>query len=108
MTKPLSGQFVTETIGWAHSSGTTGWILIPGTIVALGTIVIVLAVVARHADQAQGPPFDPSDTMHLLAAAAPGGLQQVFTINDEKGIATANDKRIVLVAEGRVPVLQGC
>ncbi|KAJ7701937.1 hypothetical protein B0H17DRAFT_1128147 [Mycena rosella] len=95
MTIPTTGTIYTQTIGWMHLTGTSAWVLlscsvsfnvtrewlIPGTLVALITIVVVIVAVAQHQSAGAPPshPFDPGDTMQLMVAAAAGGLDNLFT-----------------------------
>ncbi|KAJ6477226.1 hypothetical protein DFH09DRAFT_1467888 [Mycena vulgaris] len=96
MTVPIDGLFSTQTVGWLHASATTFWVQIPGTLVALITILVVLAAVAQHHGDSIGKPFDPSNAMHLLAASAAGGLQDVFNGTEEKDIQAVEDVNIIL------------
>ncbi|KAJ6607597.1 hypothetical protein B0H10DRAFT_2227708 [Mycena sp. CBHHK59/15] len=49
MSIATSGILRTETLGWAYVSGTTQWVLLPGTFIAFATVVLVLVVLHRHA-----------------------------------------------------------
>jgi hypothetical protein len=44
---PSKGFLYSEMVGWTHVSVTTFWVLIPGTILALITILVVLVAVAH-------------------------------------------------------------
>lgn len=99
------GMFSTQSVGWIHTTTTTFWVLIPGTIVALATIVIVLMAVAQTGGEPLGERFDPTNVMHLLAASAAGGLQHLFTGTGEKDIEGVRNANIVLESiPGRGPV----
>ncbi|KAJ7843458.1 hypothetical protein B0H13DRAFT_2364744 [Mycena leptocephala] len=47
MAVPSKGFLYSELVGWTHVSATTFWVLIPGTILALITILVVLVAAAR-------------------------------------------------------------
>ncbi|KAJ7076646.1 hypothetical protein B0H15DRAFT_863429 [Mycena belliarum] len=89
MMKPTTGVFRTETLGWMYASSTTRWVLVPGTLLALATIFVVMFALYRHAGDLAGDSdrFDPSDPLHLVAAAAAGGLNNAF-----KGIGVKDMK----------------
>ncbi|KAJ7347540.1 hypothetical protein DFH08DRAFT_161845 [Mycena albidolilacea] len=106
MTVPIDGLHSTQTVGWLHASATTFWVQIPGTLVALVTIFVVLAAVAKHHGEPIDESFDPSNAMHLLAASAAGGLHDVFHGTEEKNIRAVEDLNIVLSSlPGRGPAL---
>ncbi|KAJ7232628.1 hypothetical protein B0H12DRAFT_1328025 [Mycena haematopus] len=95
-----NGVLFTQTVGWQHTSAATFFVLIPGTIVGLLTIVIVLAAVAQQADDLGD--FDPADAMHLMSASASGGLHELFTGKHR----TVENVNIVLESQpGRRPAL---
>ncbi|KAJ7884616.1 hypothetical protein B0H14DRAFT_3432335 [Mycena olivaceomarginata] len=78
MTVPSKGFLYSEMVGWTHVSATSFWVLIPGTILTLITILVVLVAVAHHAGDAVGEPFDPA--MHrspAFSAGDPGNLCDV-------------------------------
>ncbi|KAJ7645180.1 hypothetical protein DFH06DRAFT_1301184 [Mycena polygramma] len=100
MSASSRGLFHTEAVGWGHVSLATFLELIPGTIVAFATILIVLLAVAHHAGDPDGEYFDPSDPMHLVLVSAAGGLDGVFRGTGEHDIETAESVRIVL---GTIP-----
>ncbi|KAJ7506105.1 hypothetical protein B0H11DRAFT_1974779 [Mycena galericulata] len=97
MTLSTEGNFTTNIAGWASASASTFWVLLPGTIIALITILIVLRAIAEHSGDSTGPPFDPSNPMHLLAASASGGLHDLFT-GRGKDTEEAEDVRIILTS----------
>ncbi|KAJ7192566.1 hypothetical protein GGX14DRAFT_594393 [Mycena pura] len=101
-----TGVFSSDTFGWIHESATAGWVLLPGLIVALVTISVVLTAVAKHASYGEHPPFDPSNSRHLIAAAAAGGLHGTFTSTEEEDIRRAESYSVVLgYIPGRGPAL---
>ncbi|KAJ7906893.1 hypothetical protein B0H13DRAFT_2333038 [Mycena leptocephala] len=51
---PTQGVLHTETFGWAYGSQSTRWVLVPGTLIALATILIVALALYRHAGISQG------------------------------------------------------
>ncbi|KAJ7801957.1 hypothetical protein B0H14DRAFT_2894061 [Mycena olivaceomarginata] len=75
MTRPTHGTYYTQTIGWTYTSA-TGWVLVPGTFIALSTIILVMVALYRHGGEIPKDThsFDPSNPLHLIAAAASGGL----------------------------------
>ncbi|KAJ7625171.1 hypothetical protein B0H17DRAFT_1218861 [Mycena rosella] len=98
LTVPTSGTIFTQTMGWTRLSARSTWVLVPGTLVALTTIIVVVVAIAQHAGD---PPtrrdlFNPSDAMHLVAAAAAGGLSDVFTGTSEEAIKDGERVTVVL------------
>ncbi|KAJ7865122.1 hypothetical protein B0H14DRAFT_3600628 [Mycena olivaceomarginata] len=101
------GSFDTEFLGWEISI-TTSLVQIPGTLIAIATIYIVLAAVARHSGDQKGKAFDPANTLDLVSASAIGGLCDVFTGTEEDRIKESEAIHIVLEdVEGRGPMFQG-
>ncbi|KAJ7166194.1 hypothetical protein C8R46DRAFT_295268 [Mycena filopes] len=102
MSIPTNGTFHTETLGWAYPAGTARWVLIPGTLIALATIAVVVVAVYRHTGEI--PPesnrFDPSNPLHLMAAAAAGGLSNTFRGLNRKDIHEGAKLDVVL---GSIP-----
>ncbi|KAJ7441106.1 hypothetical protein FB451DRAFT_1569312 [Mycena latifolia] len=79
--RTLHGTFRTETLGWTYASTTTQWILLPGTFIAIATIVMVLVALHRHPGDihsGDSGPLDLSNPLHLIAAAAAGRLENTF------------------------------
>ncbi|KAJ7166532.1 hypothetical protein C8R43DRAFT_946079 [Mycena crocata] len=76
----LVSTFRIQTMGWTYISGTTRWVLIPGTLIALATIAVVLIAIHRHEGDIprEADPFDLSNPLHLMAAAAGGGLNETL------------------------------
>ncbi|KAJ7458140.1 hypothetical protein FB451DRAFT_1406453 [Mycena latifolia] len=106
MTVPTSGTIFTQTMGWTRHELSSIWILIPGALVALATIIVVIVAVAQHAGDPPTDSFDPADPMHLVAVAAAGGLTHAFTGTSEKDIEAAEDMNVVLRSfPGRGPAL---
>jgi hypothetical protein len=107
MSIPSEGVFHSEFAGWTHVSSATFWVLLPGTFVAISTILIVLVAVAHHAGDPEGEPFDPTNAMHLVSASAAGGLDKVFTDANASGIKAVEGVNIVLEAvDGCRPALK--
>ncbi|KAJ6529123.1 hypothetical protein DFH09DRAFT_1185237 [Mycena vulgaris] len=103
MTIPTNGTFYTETLGWTYSSGSTLFVLVPGTFIALISIFLVVVTLYRHSGYLLTPEahsFDPSDPLHLMAVAAPGGLPGVFRGLEKKDMKTSGSMRVVL---GSIP-----
>jgi hypothetical protein len=101
------GSFDTEFLGWEISI-TTSLVQIPGTLIAIATIYIVLAAVARHSGDQKGKAFDPANTLDLVSASAIGGLRDVFTGTEEDRVKESEAIHIVLEdVEGRGPMFQG-
>ncbi|KAJ7869332.1 hypothetical protein B0H14DRAFT_3440764 [Mycena olivaceomarginata] len=48
-------------MGWAYSSGATRWVLVPGTLIALSSILITVAAIVHHGRTLPAHAFDPSD-----------------------------------------------
>ncbi|KAJ7216804.1 hypothetical protein C8J57DRAFT_1396095 [Mycena rebaudengoi] len=97
MTIPIQGTLHTQFYGWPFTASTS-WLLVPGTIIAIGSIWVLLLTVARHAGDLEGRKFNPADTMQLVAAAAAGGLKNVFHGTDEDAITKAENARIAIGA----------
>ncbi|KAF7362694.1 Protein arginine N-methyltransferase [Mycena venus] len=105
---PTNGTFRTETLGYTYNSGTTRWVLVPGTLVALATILIVVVAVYRHVGDIprESNQFDPSDPLQLMAAAAAGGLNNAFKGISGKEIKEGEKLDVVLGSvSGRGPAL---
>ncbi|KAF7376955.1 hypothetical protein MSAN_00113300 [Mycena sanguinolenta] len=101
MTITSNGILLTQTVGWQHTSFDTFIVLIPGTIIAVLTIIIVLLAVGERSENFGN--FNPTDPMHLLSAAASGGLHDAFIGKRMGGMANA---RIFLESSpGRRPAL---
>ncbi|KAJ7451318.1 hypothetical protein FB451DRAFT_1566220 [Mycena latifolia] len=106
MTIPTSGTIFTQTMGWTRHELSSVWVLIPGALVALATIIVVVVAVAQHAGDPPTDSFNPADPMHLVAVAAAGGLTHAFTGTSEKDIEAAEDMNVVLRSfPGRGPAL---
>ncbi|KAJ7728183.1 hypothetical protein B0H14DRAFT_3001280, partial [Mycena olivaceomarginata] len=77
ITRPTSGTWTTQTLGWKQfSSATTLGILIPGIFMFCSTLTLVVVTIYRHRGEIYSDHtqiFDPSDPLHLIAAAAAGG-----------------------------------
>ncbi|KAJ7231607.1 hypothetical protein C8J57DRAFT_1250969 [Mycena rebaudengoi] len=99
MTIPIQGTLHTQFYGRKFTASTS-WVLVPGTIFAIGSIWVLLLTVARHAGDVEGRKFNPADTMQLFAAAAAaaGGLKNVFHGTDEDAITKAENARIAIGA----------
>ncbi|KAJ7118308.1 hypothetical protein C8R44DRAFT_878916 [Mycena epipterygia] len=100
ITKPTSGTWNTQTLGWKQfSTGTTLWILIPGIFMACSTFALVVVAIYRHGGEMHSDThtFDPSNPLHLMAVAAAGGLNNVFRGLGEKDINEG----------GKLPVMLG-
>ncbi|KAJ7249616.1 hypothetical protein C8J57DRAFT_1239615 [Mycena rebaudengoi] len=105
---PTNGTYYTETMGWTYTSGSTRWILVPSTVIAFSTIAIVLVALYRHGGEIRDDkrPFDPSNPMHLMAAAAAGGLTDAFRGIEERDIKDWEKLNVVLGSiPGRGPAL---
>ncbi|KAJ7702771.1 hypothetical protein B0H17DRAFT_1127712 [Mycena rosella] len=106
MTIPTSGTVLTQTMGWTRFSASALLFLLPGTLVALATIIVVVVALAEHAGDLPEHVFDPSDALHLVTAAAAGGLSGAFTGTSDEEIEAAERMIIVLGAiPGRGPAL---
>jgi hypothetical protein len=95
---PTQGVLHTETFGWAYGSQSTRWVLVPGTLIALATILIVALALYRHAGDIsrEAGQFDPSDPLRLIAAAATGGLNSAFRGLSEKDVKEGEQLDVVL------------
>jgi hypothetical protein len=87
-------------MGWKRWSETESWILLPGTFVALTTIVIVLVAVGKHAGGVPQAPFDPSNVEHLIAHSVAGDLGNIYKGTKEEDIRRAERTQVVL---GNIP-----
>ena len=87
MSTTVNGTLQFETIGWDRS-GAKSAILLPMTCVALLSIIAAFIYIkeARQVNQDNRPvnglagtiPFDSSNSMHLVFAAAEGNLQHIL------------------------------
>ncbi|KAJ7463337.1 hypothetical protein FB451DRAFT_1494381 [Mycena latifolia] len=106
MTIPMSGTIFTQSVGWKRLGPSSVWVLLPGVLVALATIIIVVVAISHHPNDADSDPFDPADPMHLVAVAAAGGLSDAFMGTSEKDIKAAERINVVLRSfPGRGPAL---
>ncbi|KAJ7863375.1 hypothetical protein B0H13DRAFT_1899668 [Mycena leptocephala] len=96
MTVPTNGTIFTDTLGWMRHGPTSVWVLVPGALIALATVVIVIRTVAHHAREPIREPFDPAAPMHLMAAVAAGELGDVFTGTRRKDLRAAENTNILL------------
>ncbi|KAJ7685865.1 hypothetical protein B0H17DRAFT_1181407 [Mycena rosella] len=98
MAIPTTGTIYTQTMCWIPPTGSSGWVLVLGTVVAFITILVVIVAVAqnRHAMNPQSDAFDPGDTMHLLSAAAAGGLEDLFEGGVDVDFRAAEKVKVVL------------
>jgi hypothetical protein len=100
ITTLISGTWETQTLGWKQfSPATTAWILIPGIFMVCSTLALVIVAIYRHRGEiySDSHVFDPSNPLHLIAAAAAGGLNNVFRGFGERDIHDG----------GKLPVLLG-
>ncbi|KAJ6562103.1 hypothetical protein B0H19DRAFT_92900 [Mycena capillaripes] len=109
ITKPTHGTWNTQTIGWKpFSAATTAWILVPGLFMACSTLALVMVAIYRHGDEMNSDTntFDPTDPLHLMAAAAAGGLKNTFRGFNERDIDDGAKRTVVLGSvPGRGPAL---
>ncbi|KAJ7724367.1 hypothetical protein B0H16DRAFT_1785975 [Mycena metata] len=96
LSTPVTGKVSTQTIGWMHVSIITFLGLLPGTIIAILTICIVVMAVVEHAANPDGETFDASDPMHLVTAAAAGGLMNVIAGTEPGQLRAAEDVHLHL------------
>jgi hypothetical protein len=92
----MNGTIFTDTLGWMRHGPTSVWVLVPGALIALATVVIVIRTVAHHAREPIREPFDPAAPMHLMAAVAAGELGDVFTGTRRKDLRAAENTNILL------------
>ncbi|KAJ7718768.1 hypothetical protein DFH07DRAFT_1011479 [Mycena maculata] len=100
ITMPTNGTWETETMGWKdYAPGTILWILIPGFFMASSTLALTLIAVYRHGAEMYRDTntFDPSNPLHMIRAAAAGGLQNAFKGLREEDINEGEKFRVVLV-----------
>ncbi|KAJ7697015.1 hypothetical protein B0H17DRAFT_1197747 [Mycena rosella] len=100
ITVPTTGIIFIHTVGWTRFAASSIWVFIPGTPVALATIVVVVVAVAQHAYDPPSDLFDPSNGMHLVAAAAAGGLHDAFDGTNGKDLESGERIHVVL---GSIP-----
>ncbi|KAJ7114217.1 hypothetical protein C8R46DRAFT_1239914 [Mycena filopes] len=108
MSIPTNGTLYTETMGWAYASETTRWVLIPGTLIAFSTVLVVVMALYRHAGEFphESNQFDPSNPLHLMSAAAAGGLNDAFRGLSGKDLKEGEKLDVVLGSiPGRGPAL---
>ncbi|KAJ7612771.1 hypothetical protein FB45DRAFT_1036980 [Roridomyces roridus] len=101
-----SGFFLIRSFGWQHTSDAAFAALIPGTIIALFSILVVLSIAwnYRSVDYKR---FSPADPLQLMAASAAGGLNDIFHGGLKPGNLEARvDVPIFLTSiPGRGPVM---
>ncbi|KAJ7477531.1 hypothetical protein FB451DRAFT_1557247 [Mycena latifolia] len=106
MTVATSGIIFSQSVGWNHLAPGSVWVLIPGAIVAHVTVVFILIAVAQYVGDAPREVCDPSNAMHLVAAAAAGRLSDAVTGTGEQDIQAAERVNIVLWSiPGQKPAL---
>ncbi|KAJ6565779.1 hypothetical protein DFH09DRAFT_1314569 [Mycena vulgaris] len=93
ITKSMSGTWNTQTLGWKDfSTGTTLWLLIP----VPSTVTDAKCTTTRNT-------FDPSNPLHLMAAAAAGGsIMHLEGLG--KGISAMGEKLTVVLARSLAEV----
>ncbi|KAJ7734328.1 hypothetical protein DFH07DRAFT_967651 [Mycena maculata] len=109
MSIPTTGALFTETMGWSYeSTAATRWVLVPGTLIAVFTICVVGVALYRHDGDLprESDQFDPSNPLHLMAAAAAGGLDNAFKGLGHKDMKDGEKLDVVLGSiPGRGPAL---
>ncbi|KAF8179692.1 hypothetical protein K438DRAFT_1768729 [Mycena galopus ATCC 62051] len=86
MTTLSSGKFEAQFFGWEFTLSSS-WVLIPGTLVAFATLYAVFLTFLLPPLDPRAKPINPANTMHLVSAAAAGGLADVLTGTDQdKGV----------------------
>ncbi|KAJ7605689.1 hypothetical protein DFH06DRAFT_1487151 [Mycena polygramma] len=107
--RSTNGTWNTETLGWKrYSTATTIWILIPGLFMACSTLTLVMVAIYRHGGEMRthSTTFDPSNPLHLMAAASAGGLNNVFRSLRNKDIHEGGQTTVLLGSvPGRGPAL---
>jgi hypothetical protein len=73
-------------------------VLVPGTIIAIGSIWFLLLIMARYAGDLEGKKSNPAGRMQLVAASAARTLKNVFYGTDEDAIRKAKNTHIVIGA----------
>ncbi|KAJ7495215.1 hypothetical protein FB451DRAFT_1477792 [Mycena latifolia] len=96
MTVATSGTYRTETLGWTYVARTTGWVLIPGTLLALATISVMVVALYQHVGHLPSHAFDPTDPLHMMAAASGGGLANTFSGIGKKAMRVGEGANVVL------------
>ncbi|KAJ7440376.1 hypothetical protein FB451DRAFT_1191664 [Mycena latifolia] len=96
MSIATSGTVHTASLGWTHGAGTADWVLVPGTLIAVATTLVVGVAVYRHVGALPSHPFDPANPLHLAAAAANGGVANVFRGIDGKKMRAGEGTSVVL------------
>jgi tripartite-type tricarboxylate transporter receptor subunit TctC len=88
-------------MGWERLPGATIWSLVPGTLIAAITIMVVLAATALHAGtkNASAEVFNPLDPMQLMVATAAGGLDDVLGSTDDKHLTSESMENVHVVLE---------
>ncbi|KAJ7134049.1 hypothetical protein C8R43DRAFT_956357 [Mycena crocata] len=104
MTLVDTGRFYSQFVGWAPSISTF-WVLIPGALIAIGTVYIVLRSIAHHGGNPRTEQaFDITNPMHVISGSAAGGISGVFGGSKEEDINAVKDVNVVL---GTVEGFQG-
>ncbi|KAJ7080258.1 hypothetical protein C8R44DRAFT_992515 [Mycena epipterygia] len=79
MTRSTEGIYRTETLGWSFTSTPTRVILLPTTLIALSSIAVILfAWIQNPGQMGRRMDFDATNPLHLMAAAAAGGMNDAF------------------------------
>ncbi|KAJ7080231.1 hypothetical protein C8R44DRAFT_895450 [Mycena epipterygia] len=79
MTRSTEEIYRTETLGWSFTSTPTRVILLPTTLIVLSSIAVILfAWIQNPGQMDRRMNFDATNPLHLMAAAAAGGMNDAF------------------------------
>ncbi|KAF7361076.1 hypothetical protein MSAN_01138500 [Mycena sanguinolenta] len=100
-TSQINGTYSTYTMGWERLPSAAIWSLVPGTLIATMTIVVVLAATVLHAGtkNASVEVFNPLDPIQVMAATAAGGLSDVLEGADDKYLTSESMEDVPVVLE---------
>ncbi|KAJ7501110.1 hypothetical protein B0H11DRAFT_1908413 [Mycena galericulata] len=97
MTHATAGVYRTETLGWSFTSTPTRVILLPTTLIALASIaVIAFAWIQNPGQMGRRTDFDATNPLHLMAAAAAGGMGDTFKGLGSREIRDGEKTAVVL------------
>ncbi|KAJ6496330.1 hypothetical protein C8R45DRAFT_926840 [Mycena sanguinolenta] len=101
LTSQINGTYSTYTMGWERLPGATIWSLVPGTLIATITIMVVVVATALHAgtENASAEVFNPLDPMQLMAATAAGGLNDALWGTNNKHLTSESMENVHVVLE---------
>ena len=94
-----NGTHLQTTIGWHQNLATSAGILVAPTIISLMSMILIIVTLFKrrhHPEPPRNHYFDPGDILHIMSAAAAGGLANKLPTLDEKSVKNSDKMRIAL------------